>query len=165
MDMCPTRKILLQFFKGDLENIFVNQMISREQAVLFSKSRRKLSRFESEDVKKALEAIIQRMEDPPPSMHEVARRLKYPRETLYERFPEYCRTIGQRYRKYRSEQRKKYVQGKCEEVRDAAYNLYAQGYFPKESDVKKMITTPGVFKMPEVQEEWKNILLNLGGKT
>jgi transcriptional regulator with XRE-family HTH domain len=156
---------LLQFFMGDLEEASVNQMLSREQAPIFSKKHRKHSCFEHESAKQALEAIIQRMEDPPPSMYEVARRLGYPRATLYARFPEYCRSIGQRYRKYRAERWKKHVQGICEQVREAAYSLYIQGYYPKENDVKKMITTRGAFKMPEVREVWKEILRDLGGKS
>ena len=91
-----------------------------------------------------------KMENPAPSIYEVARRLGYPQETLYQYFPEYCRAIGQRYRKYRAEQRKRRIDGIGSEVREAAHHLYAQGHYPTEWEIRRTITTRGAFKIPEV---------------
>jgi transcriptional regulator with XRE-family HTH domain len=151
----------LQFLTGDLVTILPYQRSRQKYASRPKKSMGRLKQVDREHVKEALEAIIQMNEVPPPSMHEVARRIGHARETLYALFPECCRTIGQRYRKYRNEQREKRIQRICDEVRETAYRLYAQGRYPDEGAVKKMLTTRGAFKMREVQQAWKNILREL----
>lgn len=104
--ICACLKIsLLQFFTAELGEITENKKPDREHIALFRKPRRKLSQFDQEKVKQTLETVLQSMENPPPSVYEIVRRLGCPRETLYQYFPEYCRIISQRYLKYRTERR------------------------------------------------------------
>ncbi|HEU0004264.1 MAG TPA: transposase [Ktedonobacteraceae bacterium] len=49
----------------------------------------------------------------------------------------------------------------CNEIREAAHHLYAQGQYPTEWKIRRIITTRGAFKIPEVREAWKNLLREL----
>src|SRR6266496_2537706 len=59
-------------------------------------------RTSSIELQQALEAVLASEEEPFPSIQEVARRLGYRSEsTLYKRFPEFSRSIAERYHKYK----------------------------------------------------------------
>ena len=55
-----------------------------------------------DELRQALEAVLASEEEPPLSVPEVAQRLGYRSErTLYKRFPEFSRSIAERYHKYK----------------------------------------------------------------
>ena len=59
-------------------------------------------RIDSDELRQALEAVLASEEEPPLSVPEVAQRLGYRSErTLYKRFPEFSRSIAERYHKYK----------------------------------------------------------------
>src|SRR6266496_785806 len=59
-------------------------------------------RIGSDELRQALEAVLASEEEPPLSVPEVAQRLGYRSErTLYKRFPEFSRSIAERYHKYK----------------------------------------------------------------
>src|SRR5690242_7278910 len=98
------------------------------------------------------------------SMYEASRRLGYERSQLYPRFPDYYRAISKRYLDYQAIQRAERIKRVCDEVRDAAYNLHAQGYYPSNMQIRKVIKTRGVFKVREVRDVWQDTLRELGWK-
>ena len=112
--------------------------------------------------RKALEAVIQDAEDPPPSMREVAERLHYDLSRLYKSFPDLCQTISARYVNYRTEKHTERKQRSCEEARQAIHILHTQGRYPSKSRVSKLLTTSGSFWIPEVYQTWKETIQQLG---
>ena len=57
-------------------------------------------RFDAPIVRRELEAILEEQEGPPPSLQEVARRLRYSVVAMRRSFPELCRQIVAQYAKY-----------------------------------------------------------------
>lgn len=112
--------------------------------------------------RKALEAVIQGNEDPPPSMREVAQRLQYGIARLYKSYPDLCQMISARYTNYRAEKRDERKQRLCEEVRQAIHILHAQGLYPSKNQVNQRLSTPGGFWLPEVYQIWKETIQQLG---
>jgi AraC-like DNA-binding protein len=64
-------------------------------------------RFEAENLRDALEQVLQSEEYPPPSMREVAQRLNYDQSHLRRHLPDLCRAISARYLAYQREQRQR----------------------------------------------------------
>ena len=95
-------------------------------------------------------------ENPPPSMRKVARRLQYDSSHLYKHFSDHCRAIAARYRSYQKEQRRLRLDGICDEVRQTARDLHAQGHSPSERQIGKLLKKRGVFKEEEVRTALQN---------
>lgn len=151
----------LQFLTGNLSEILAKRSLDRPSPSRPGKQqmiRRK--RVDDEKVRQTLEACL--TEQPPPSLSEVCRRIGHPDVTLYAHFAELCHAISQRYRAYQAEQREKWTQRLCDEIREAVYRLCAQGHYPSEWAVKKMIATRGAFRVKAVREAWKDILQERG---
>ncbi|HEY6411478.1 MAG TPA: TniQ family protein, partial [Ktedonobacteraceae bacterium] len=141
----------LCFFRGHaLENAPAHKHILEEKR-LPEKHKKRPRKFETVKLRSALQEALQGEENPPPSMREVARRLRYDSSHLYKHFPDLCRAIAARYRAHQKEQRRLRLQRICDEVQQAAQTLYAQGYIPSERQVGKSLQSRGVLKEDEVR--------------
>jgi hypothetical protein len=117
----------------------------------------KKKRVNQKKVKRVLKACF--VEQSPPSLSEVCRRVRHSDGTLYAHFAELSYAIGQR---YQTVQKKEWIQRVCDEVREAVYRLCAQGHYPSEWAVKKTIATRGAFKLKVVREVWRGTLREKG---
>jgi TniQ len=135
-----------------------------EEKTMTEKPKKRFRKLETERLRCALEGVLQEEENPPPSMREVAGRLQYDSSHLYKHFPDLCRAIAARCRAHQKEQRHQRLQRICDEVKQTAQTLRAQGRIPSERNVGKMLLSRGVLKEREVraalynmrrEERWK----------
>ena len=133
-----------------LETVLVKKN-AQEVKVRTEKPKRRFRKFETERLRCALEGVLQEEENPPPSMREVAKRLQYDSSHMYKHFPELCRAIAARYRAHQKEQRRQRLQRICDEVKQTARTLQAQGLIPSERQVGKSLQPRGVLKEDEVR--------------
>jgi transcriptional regulator with XRE-family HTH domain len=107
--------------------------------------------FDSNKVQEALLAVLVSNEEPPPTMKEVAQRLKHDRRTISKHFPEVCRAISAKHLTYTKAARLKRIEQYCREVRQAALQLHKQGEYPTEARVSHLLTKPGCLRYKEVR--------------
>ncbi len=116
-------------------------------------------RFDTEELREALEQILQGNEFPYPSMREVARRLNYDQSHLRRHFPDLCRAISARYIAYQREQRQRRLVDMSAKVQQAAEVLQEQGCTSSERQVGMLIGKRGIFKEAEARAALKSIWL------
>lgn len=134
------------------------QKYAPEEKPTVEKPKKRFRKFETERLRCALEGALQEEGDLPPSMREVAGRLQYDSSHLYKHFPDLCRAIAARYRSYQKEQRRLRLDGICDEVRQTARDLHAQGHSPSERQIGKLLKKRGVFKEEEVRTALQDIM-------
>lgn len=114
-------------------------------------SRRESKPFESDHVRRYLEAVISSEESPPPSMEEVARRLEYDRRTIYRYFRDLCQAISFKYKKYRRESHLDILEQVCLEIKGIVDQLHAIGEYPSEMRVSEYLSKPGYLRYKKVR--------------
>jgi hypothetical protein len=149
---------------GKAVEMAANQKNTLKKNPTSDKPRRRSRLFDTESLQRALEGVLLDMEDCPPSMGEVARRLGYDQSHLYKHFPDLCRAISTRYLDYQAMRRMERLQRICDEVRQATLRLHEEGRYPSRWQVEKLLTKPSVFKDREVRAAWQNTLRELGWK-
>ena len=77
-------------------------------------------------------------------------------------FPSECEQITLRYHEHRKQQREEYLNGVCEEVRNATITLYAQGVSPTRRKVAALLADPERMRMPEARRTWQATRQELG---
>lgn len=130
------------------------------EAVPATATRRK--RFETDRVRAALADVLQRAEEPPPSMRAVARRLGYDHVDLSGRFPALCHAISARYLAHCRTLSAQRMERLCAEVREATFRLHAQGTYPSSVRVASLLAHPGHFRHPTANAAWHTALRDLG---
>lgn len=123
---------------------------------------RRRKRFETDRVRAALADVLQRAEEPPPSMREVARRLGYDHVDLSGRFPDLCHAISARYLAHCRTLGEQRMQRLCCEVREATFRIHAQGHYPSSVRVASLLTHPSHFRHPTANAAWHAALCDLG---
>jgi AraC-like DNA-binding protein len=121
-------------------------------------------KFDEQRLQRALEKELQTVYDVPPSMREVAQRLRYDPSHLYSHFPELCQSISARYLNYQKEKKAERLRRLGDEVRQAVYAVHEQGRYPSSTQVKKLLQSHGIFKEVEVYAVWRETLRELGWK-
>jgi DNA-binding phage protein len=89
------------------------------------------------------------------SVRQATLRLKCPGRFLQSHFPSECDQMTQQYREYRRQQREKYLEGVCEEVRNATVTLHTQGISPTRRKVAALLADPERMRMPEARRTWQ----------
>jgi|SRR5919199_3580507 transcriptional regulator with XRE-family HTH domain len=107
--------------------------------------------FNSNNVQEILLAMLVSNEEPPPTMKEVAQRLKNDKRTISKHFPELCRAISAKHLSYIKAARLKRIEQYCQEVRQAALQLHKQGEYPTEARVSQLLIKPGCLRYKEVR--------------
>lgn len=118
--------------------------------------------FDANGVRCALEAVLASDVHPPPPMSEIARRLEYHHSSLHKHFPELCRDISARYLAYRKSRGMQRRQRLCEEVRQAAYSVHAQGMYPSAHRIAPLLSVPGSVRHPDAIATQHEVLRELG---
>ncbi len=84
-------------------------------------------------------------------MKEVAERLDYNRRTISQHFPDLCRAISAKSRRYRKAAHEKKIEQSCEEVRQIALKLHSENVYPSEGRVSDLMTKPGDLRNKQVR--------------
>ena len=127
-----------------------------------SNPKRQRRPFERQRIRQALETALASDEQPPPPMRTVARRVGYAPSFLHSYFPDLCRAISARYlaeAKARGQQR---LQALCEQVRQAATTIHAEGSYPSATRISLRLSEPGFMRHPSAMATWRQTLRALG---
>lgn len=123
---------------------------------------RPYKRFDVERMRSILEATLQRRNEPPPSMEALARSLGYDQTIFRRYFPDLCKAVSKRYLDYLREKRLERIQRVCDELRQVMLSLHAQGYYPGQRQLEKLLSKPTCLMEPEVNRAWRQIIEELG---
>lgn len=115
----------------------------------YANYRRQLSQ---ELIQNILKSVLNSDEFPPPSLSEVARRNHVSLATFYRYGSDLCQTISVRYNDYRKLLQKQIIELGCEEVRQLAPKLHAQGINPTVKNISKFMNNPSALWHKEVVE-------------
>lgn len=148
----------LQLLTGNTHEVDQVQKDMLRRKLTTGQPRRKFRRFETEELREALEQILRNEEYPPPSTREVARRLKYDQSHLRRHFPDLCHAISTKYLAYQREQRQSRLCRTCSEVRETLKILYNHGDSTSERQIGKLLRKRGVLKEEEVRNDLKGAL-------
>jgi DNA-binding XRE family transcriptional regulator/DNA-binding transcriptional regulator YhcF (GntR family) len=135
------------------EAIYTKPCINITQESLTQKrlQRRSQKPFDSNQVQQVLLSALNSKEEPPPTMKEMAERLEYNRRTISRRFPDLCRDISTKSRRYRRATLEKKIETSCEEVRQIALKLHRENLYPSEGRVSELMTKPGDLRNKKVR--------------
>ena len=113
-------------------------------------------------LEKNLNAIVAANENPPPSLNEVSRRLNQAgTNSLVRYFPEQCAIIVERYRTYRQAKKEERLRLLRENVRQATFDVHAQGLYPSKKRVDTQLGKQASMRSPEVRAFWKETIQEL----
>jgi len=142
-------------------HIMANQWASLEQAIQADPASRPSpherapwQRIDVERCQNFMQAILDGREQAL-SVRQAALRLHCPERFLQSHFPLECKQMTQQYREYRRLQREKYLEGVCEEVRNATVTLHTQGISPTRRRVAALLKDPDRMRMPEARKTWQ----------
>ena len=94
----------------------------------------------------ALEKVLKSNEYPPLSLKAVEKKVGYCGQALRKHFPDVCRTISERYAKYKNVctmQRKEQIRQK---IRQAAFEIHTQGRRVYSRTVAEFLNEPGILR-------------------
>jgi AraC-like DNA-binding protein len=97
-------------------------------------------------IQQRLENILAQVEQPPPSMRTVAKRLNYSPRELREYFPELNRAICKRRKEYYKARREQRLLHLKEEIRQAMFELHSQGLYPSLRRIRSLLSAPVVMR-------------------
>lgn len=117
-----------------------------------------------ENTLQLIQAVLDRREDPL-SVPQIERRLGLSRNAIVRQYPEKAVLVSAQYRAYRKEQARRRLKRKCDEVRAATFSLNAQGIFPSQKRVSKMLSNQNWWRESEVRDAWRSALRELGLKS
>ena len=116
-------------------------------------------------VRAALEAILASDDVPPPSLREVATRIGQTYRNLHENLPELSGAIATRYRAYQEAQGARTRASLREEIRQAAFQVHLQGYYPNTKRIGALLSRPGSLLNHTARSAWYEALRDLGWRT
>lgn len=118
----------------------------------------------NQHIRHTLQMTLASDEEPPPSLKEVARRLKISPYYLRKYHLDLCEAISDRYWNFTRRYQQTMRQQKIEEVCQLAHQLVAQGERPSEKTMHKLLSKPGVLRSSLIREAWKSILREYDSK-
>jgi transcriptional regulator with XRE-family HTH domain len=108
-----------------------------------------------------LDSLLMENEYPPPSMEEVADRLKVDKRILYLSLPDQCKHISNRYLEYVKERSSQRVNQLSHEVIEAVSTLTAKGSYPSRRKTEQIMNRPAALKEEKIQKVWKEAILKI----
>jgi hypothetical protein len=114
--------------------------------------------------RQTLETALASNENPPPSINEVSMQIGCYSKTLRKYFPELCHAISIRYLQYVHERKQAAVEYHCEEVRQAAWQIVAQGKRPTRNKLATVLAKPGILRSPKIRKAWQSVLSEIDGE-
>lgn len=116
-----------------------------------------------DQLQESLNAIVAANENPPPSLKEVSRRLDQSgTSALVRYFPEQCAIIVERHRTYRQARKEERLRLLRQKVRQATFDVHAQGVFPSKARVDKQLVKQASMRCPDARAFWEETLRELG---
>jgi transcriptional regulator with XRE-family HTH domain len=125
-------------------------------------TRRRFRKPDMTWLRSSLEEIVDKKEEPPPSMREVGQRLAYDPSVLLKFFPDLCRTISTRHMDYLHKRSTQRLQKEADEVREAVYTLHEQGTYPSQRQVQKLLRNSATMKAIHARVAWYDAMRELG---
>lgn len=163
LKICFTLQVsVLDFLMQETASEDYSQFSAIPQKQVVGSSRKKSEvKFDRERVQQLLEDLLQKNEQPLP-MTSAAKRLGYPKRILYRHFPELCRAISAQYVKYVKKSRIHRIEQCCQEVKQAVRTLHAEGIYPSEVAISKLLVKPGCFRDREVRTALRTARQEIG---
>jgi len=115
-----------------------------------------------ETLKGGIEAAIISDENPPPSVKDVANRLRCHTSTLYDHFLDECYTIAARYISYQKARSRQNLKLLCQKVRETVLRLNSEGIYPTARRVSIVINKPAFMKIREVRATFHEVRREIG---
>ena len=103
-------------------------------------------------IRELLQEVINLQQYPPPSLSEVSRCHHIDLATFYRYGSDLCQFIVKRYKDYRLLRRQEIIEQGCNEVRQLAPILYAQGINPTNKNIRQFMSNPSALWKKEVVE-------------
>jgi transcriptional regulator with XRE-family HTH domain len=122
---------------------------------------RKRTFIDKKHISHLLEQVIDRIEDPPPSLREVGQRLGYQPTTLYKFNRAACHSIADRYTTYRRKLREKRLEGYREEIRQIALHLQDEQVALTQKHIGRYLAQPAILRDPKVRELLREVCCEL----
>ncbi len=116
-----------------------------------------------DQLEQSIKAIVAADQDPPPSLSQVSKQLNVAgTSSLVRYFPEQCAIIVERYRAYQQTQKQERLRLLRENVRQATFNVHAQGLYPSKARVAKQLGKSASMRNPDTRTFWKEAVQELG---
>jgi TniQ len=125
-------------------------------------NRGKRRRFDSNNVRRYLEAVLESDEQPRPCMREVASQIGYQTAQIARHFPQLCAAISALYLAEQSAKRKQRMEILKSTVREATLAVYAEGMKLTTARVGAKLEQPGLLRSPELQAVLRATRAELG---
>jgi hypothetical protein len=118
--------------------------------------------FDTDSVRLSLLRILNdELSDPIPTS-EVARQVTRDHSQLIRHFPDLCHAISERYKAFRERQRSERREHVEQEIRSAVCELAAEGVYPSDWQVQKLLDRPGALREPLARASHRAALEDLG---
>lgn len=148
----------LQVMTGQLDQL--RQTIERGTPLRSPLAHRQNQRIDRERCRMALQAALERKEDPP-TLYQVAQQLGCQNAQLVYHFPQECKLVAQRAKEYRKERKAQRLDWIREQVRQAVISVHSQGVYPSHRSLRPFL--PGGFmRLSEAREAWHEVMQELG---
>ncbi|MBD2004479.1 MULTISPECIES: hypothetical protein [Cyanophyceae] len=109
-------------------------------------------------IENTLSIILSQVEEPLPTITEIAEQLKINRRVLSRHFPVLCHKIVTKRRHYMRMSHLAAIEQCCQEIKEAIVSLQQSGEYPSESRVCELISNPGYFRYQQVRLLYKQEL-------
>ena len=117
---------------------------------------------DSVDIEKALKALSNGKQFPPPSMSKVAKRLDCGDESLRRRFPMFCRRISALYAEYVQKRKEDRRTNMYEQIRKSVLSLHQRGLYPSSKRVASLVKIRTDFRDPGIRAAWRKAKQEIG---
>ena len=115
-------------------------------------------------IEKFLKSVIKDRDSRAKTLKEVAETLAIDPRTLSRHFPELCKAISNRHRRYKAKDTNDKINKCCQEVKRAVAILHEKGEYPSEARVSKLISQPGHFRYKKVRKALEEAKSNISFK-
>jgi hypothetical protein len=124
---------------------------------------RRNPKIASDQLQQILAAALASDEEPPLSLNQLAKSLGYCGHTaLARRVPEQSQAISDRYEAYQKRKNLERQQRIQNEIRQATFQVYTQGAYPRGKRVAELLSKPSYLQSPAGQTAWREALQDLG---
>jgi transcriptional regulator with XRE-family HTH domain len=116
-----------------------------------------------EEIREELQAMLDGRK-PCRAIQQIARDLGVASSTLQYNAPLECSLVSKQYQAQRVQEWRQCIAQACDEVRQVAPALHAQGIYPSRNRVMSHLSIPSMMRDPEVYATWHAVLCELGMK-
>jgi hypothetical protein len=152
----------LQLVRGEIDDNDTAAATTKAANIRLERPPVQHTRIEPVAIRHALEAVLASDELPAPSIRLVADRLGQRYANLHHYFPELCRAIASRHRRYQEAQGARIRTGLRERVRHAAIALTQRGLDPSANRIADLLSDRNVMRSRTARAAWREVLSELG---